>query len=149
MKFEAKNPQYVKQKQKAEQIRADQSLHGLNGHMVNGKTKTSFQREVFKLLKPIVYQNKLGKKIYKRRETIQNLYNLIQVLLQYGTMQESLEIFELINFIEDSEEERKARNRKRKHNHDPRKNGHNIARQFITDLVDLFYFIFSERKTLF
>lgn len=149
MKFEAKNPQYMKQKQKAEMKKVNQSLHGLNNHIVNEKIKTRFQQEVYKLLKPIVYENKGGKKIYKRNETIQKLYNLIKLLIENGTTQETFEIFELISFIENSEEERKIRNIKRKHNYDPRKDGHNIARTFISDLVNLFYYIFSERKQLF
>ena len=149
MKFEAKNPQYAKQKQKADMIKLNQSLHGLNNHLVDDKIKTRFQQEVYKLLKPIVYENKVGKTIYKRNETIRKLYGLIKLLIDYGTTQETFEIFELISYIENSEEERKTRNRKRKHNYDPRKDRHNIARNFISDLVNLFYYIFSERKQLF
>ena len=40
MKFEAKNPQYAKQKQKADMIKLNQSLHGLNNHLVDDKIKT-------------------------------------------------------------------------------------------------------------
>ena len=149
MKFEAKNPSYVKQKQKDEQKILNQALHGLNHHTVNGKIKTIFQQEVYKLLKPIVYTNRTGKQIYKRIETIQKLYNIINILVQNGTTQEIFQVFELISFIEDSERERKERNKKRKHNYDPRKNGHDIARNFMTDLVNLFYFVFPERKQLF
>jgi hypothetical protein len=149
LKFEAKNPKYVKERQKLEQTKQNQALHGLENHIVNNKVKTYFQQEVYKLLKPIVFENKFGKKIYKRKETINKIYNLIEGILEYGTSQEIFEIFELISFIEHSEEERKARNKKRKHDFDPKKNGHDIARKFITDLVDLFYFIFSERKQLF
>ena len=149
MKFEAKNPLYAKQKYKDEQEKLDQALHGLNTHVVNDKIKILFQKEVYKLLKPIVYTNKTGKQIYKRVETIRKLYNIIDVLIQNGTTQEIFQIFELISFIEDSERERKERNKKRKHNYDPRKNGHNIARNFMTDLVNIFYYMFSERKQLF
>ena len=130
-------------------IKLNQSLHGLNNHLVDDKIKTRFQQEVYKLLKPIVYENKVGKTIYKRNETIRKLYGLIKLLIDYGTTQETFEIFELISYIENSEEERKTRNRKRKHNYDPRKDRHNIARNFISDLVNLFYYIFSERKQLF
>lgn len=140
-----KNSKYSQKQEKKKQ----NALHSTINHTVNNFKKTNFQSNVLNKLKPVVYKNKkTGKLIYKRKNTIEKIYHVLSYILTYGSPKEVREILQLREFVRNSAETRQRRDLSKRLYHDPQKLGHNIARQFEYDRLNIFNYFFPETYRL-
>ena len=140
--------------EKKERARIQSALHSEANQVVNKEIKTPFQIAFLKLTPPKtkkITNVRTGKKIiiYDREATVGRLFKLIKEFLKNPLPGEYAELAGLKKFVKNSANVRVQRNKSMMFRNDPRKSGHDVARQFAIDRYLVFEYFFPENKPTF
>ena len=140
--------------EKRERERIQSAIHDQANQIVNNEVKSAWQIAFLEAIPPLTHSftnRRTGKQQvrYFREETIQRMINLIEAVLEDPLPGEYAELSGLKKFVKNSAELRQKRNKSMMFRYDPRKSGHDVARQFAIDRFNVFEYYFPNKRPLF
>ena len=141
LKKEISTPGY----EERERIKIRSAIHDNANHMVDDYIKSPLQIAILNEMRPETKELR-GRLVYLREKTIQKMHDIIEAFLDDNFQDELYELMRLKHFVKESAKLRINRNISMKFRHDPRKNGHDIARQYAIDRYNVFEKIFPNQN---